>query len=91
MSSVNEWKLVYAPQNDILESLLSNAATSLKLDGVEGVHNGSEIAAVMGNRQLVAGVQFNHPAVCFTSISLIISTKKLSEVTNNIFFLNFFI
>lgn len=60
---VKEWKLVYAPQNPILEELLFNAAKSLRLDSIVGANSSEELEAIMFNRELVAGVQFNHPAV----------------------------
>lgn len=63
VDEIKEWKLVYAPNNTILGDLLLSASSTLRLDGVIGVDNSSQVESLMGNRMLVAGVQFDHPAV----------------------------
>lgn len=60
---VKEWKLVYLPQNPVLEKLLNAVAHSLELDGVEGVNSTNEMIRVMFDRALVAGIEFKHSAV----------------------------
>lgn len=60
---IKDWKLVYSPKNEVLETLLTGAATSLGLKGVYGVAGQKELEATMVNKQLVAGVQFEHSPV----------------------------
>lgn len=61
--AIKEWRLVYSPKNEVFEKLLTEAALSLGLKGVVGVDTQEELEATMVNRQLVAGVQFEHPSV----------------------------
>lgn len=62
---VKEWKLVYSPLNPALEELVDIASKSLQLDGVVGVNSSEELEAVMFNRELVAGIEFQHSSVNF--------------------------
>lgn len=62
---VKEWKLVYTPQNPVLEEMLDRAAKSLHLNGVVGANDTDELISKMFNREFVAGIEFNHPAVNF--------------------------
>lgn len=60
---IREWKVVYSPKNDQLDDLLAVVSEKLQLDGFVGVENENEIAAVMTNQKLIAGIEFKHPAV----------------------------
>lgn len=59
-SPIKEWKLVYAPKNVHLDKLMDWITKKHGLNGFEGVANGMEIESVMLNRELIAGIQFNH-------------------------------
>lgn len=67
---IHEWKLVYSPNNTIFEALVGNVSNSLGLDGIVGVSTAKEIEAVMVAKQLVAGIEFHHLAVKYTSDDL---------------------
>lgn len=60
---VKEWKLVYSPINPIFDELAENAAKSLQLEGAVGVNSSEEVESAMFNRELVAGINFQHSAV----------------------------
>lgn len=60
---VKEWKLVYSPPNPILENLVAIAAKSLELDGVVAVNDSEQLIGTMFSKELVAGIEFHHPAV----------------------------
>lgn len=57
--------MAYSPKNEVLGKFLMEAARSLGLEAVVGVDTPEELEAIMVNRQLVAGVQFEHPSVSF--------------------------
>lgn len=79
---VNEWKLVYLPQNPVFEKLLTAAANSLDLDGVEGVNSTNEMIRTMLDRALVAGIEFQHSAVStssFGSMKFVRPSKLLNQ------------
>lgn len=61
---------MYSPKNPLLEKMLYSAAKSLKLDDVVGVSGRDELISTMFNRELVAGIEFNHPAVNFCEFSV---------------------
>lgn len=67
---VKEWRLVYSPQNPVLNRLVDTAANSLGLNGTVGVSTSDELVGVMFNRELIAGIEFKHPTVCsiFTTL-----------------------
>lgn len=55
---------------------MAAAVESLKLDGLVGVNNSDELVEAMFKHGLVAGLEFNHPAVnILTSIEF--SLNKL--------------
>lgn len=54
---------MYSPQNPILENLVELAAKSLELDGVVAVNDSEQIVGTMFSKELVAGIEFHHPAV----------------------------
>lgn len=60
---IKHFKLVYAPENAIFEKLLNDTAVSLELDGIVNVTSASQIEDVMFRDELLAGVEFDHPAV----------------------------
>lgn len=60
---LREWQLVYSPQNPILDDLMSEVSRSLALTGIVGVGSSNQIFDVMLNQELIAGVEFQHPAV----------------------------
>lgn len=60
---VKEWKLVYSPYNAVFEELIDAACKSLQLDGIVGVNTPEEVEAAMTNRELVAGIVFQHSQV----------------------------
>lgn len=62
---IREWKVVYAPQNARLDELLTSVSGKLGLEGFVGVADDQEIASVMTNRKLIAGIQFAHFSVGF--------------------------
>lgn len=67
--NIKEWKLIYSPENSVLENLVNTVSKSLKLDGSVGVKTSNDIAQVMVNRKLVAGIEFEHPAVNIRGVS----------------------
>lgn len=61
---VKEWGLVYSPINNELAELMNETVALLKLEnGTVAVNNSADIEAVMFNREFVAGVEFDIPAV----------------------------
>lgn len=61
---VQEWGLVYSPINNELAELMNETVALLKLEnGTVAVNNSADIEAVMFNREFVAGVEFDIPAV----------------------------
>lgn len=60
---IQDWKLVYSPNNTIFEELVDNVTKSLSLDGYVGVATPKEVEAAMVAKQLVAGIDFHHLAV----------------------------
>lgn len=55
--------LVFSPDNPVFEKLLKDIAVKLDLDGVHGVSSSVEVERLMIEREFLAGVVFNHPAV----------------------------
>lgn len=60
---IQDWKLVYSPNNTFFEELVDNVTKSLSLDGHIGVATPKEVEAAMVAGQLVAGIDFHHFAV----------------------------
>lgn len=60
---LEEWRLVYSPKCVLFERLTNSAARALGLVGVVGVDDPDGIRRVMLDRELVAGIEFKHPAV----------------------------
>lgn len=61
---VKEWGLVYSPINNELAELMNETVALLKLEnGTVAVNSSADIETVMFNRELVAGVEFDIPAV----------------------------
>lgn len=59
-----EWKLVYSPLNNVLQTLMDSTIQLLHLDGVVAVNTSAQIEQAMsGSEQLVAGIDFNHLSV----------------------------
>lgn len=57
---IEEWKLVYSPQNDIFEDLLTPVMTFLNLDGLHAVNGTKELEYAMYHKKFVAGIEFDH-------------------------------
>lgn len=62
-TSVNEWKLVYTPTNDILKSLIDATINLLNMDGAVAVDTSEQIEQVMYNEKFVAGIEFDNVLV----------------------------
>lgn len=63
---VKEWGLVYSPVNKQLAELMNETARLLQLeDGAIAVNTSADVEAVMFNRELVAGIEFDLPAVIY--------------------------
>lgn len=69
--NIKEWKLVYLPENPVLENLIHTVSKSLKLDGVVGVKTSNDLIQVMIDRELVAGIEFEHSAVGYAKTSIL--------------------
>lgn len=63
-SPTKEWKLVYSPFNNVLNTLMESTIQLLNLDGLVAVNTSAQIEQAMcGSEQLVAGIAFNHLSV----------------------------
>lgn len=61
---VKEWALVYSPNNKELGKLMTETARLLELQsGAIAVNTSDQVEAVMFNRELVAGLEFDLPEV----------------------------
>lgn len=60
---LDEWRLVYCPNNTILERLVTNAGSSLGVHPPYGVDNAEQLHSVMLFYKVIAGIEFHHPAV----------------------------
>lgn len=76
---IREWKVVYSPKHDRLDELLTSVTGKLGLDGFVGVTDSQEIAAVMTNRKLIAGIQFSHFSVGFSSCKTVIARETFFQ------------
>lgn len=64
---LEKWTLAYSPYNPVLENLMNMAVDSLDLAATIGVNSSDELANIIVNRDLVAGVEFHHSSVNVSS------------------------
>lgn len=60
---IRTWKLAYTPSNDKLAEMMSKVIESLKLDGFVRVQSPDDMADVLFEHGLIAGIEFHHPSV----------------------------
>lgn len=78
-TSVNEWKLVYTPTNDILKSLMDATINLLNMDGAVAVDTSEQIEQAMYNEKFVAGIEFDNVLV---NILIALHVKNLRFIEN---------
>lgn len=61
--SIDEWSLIYTPQNPTLDKLINETCTLLELTGCFGVDNTTELEQAFVSRNLLAGVEFHNAEV----------------------------
>lgn len=59
-SGIKEWRLVYAPKNDLLTQFVTDVSNSLVLDEPEAVETPEELQTMMMERLLLCGIIFNN-------------------------------
>lgn len=64
--SIRTWKLAYLPKNAVFDDIMDDVTKSLALDGFISVQSAKDLGNVLFSQQLVAGIEFHHPAVRLT-------------------------
>lgn len=74
MAHVLNSTFLYYPKNDVLENLMNETLRSFLLHSMyelEGVNDPKELETEMNERNLIAAIQFDHPAVIIEFLNII--------------------
>ena len=63
LSIAIDWKLAYAPQNPILDQMLQQVTTALKLDGFDSFNSAENLQSNLTSHMYLAGILFHDMTV----------------------------
>lgn len=68
-NGIDDWAIVYAPQNPHFEELVDGASQLLGLDPGQGVNSPEELEIALINQRFLVGLHFHHDHVTEVGIN----------------------
>lgn len=70
--AIEEWRLAYAPQNELLDNFVDQVCSDLGLLKCFGVDNRTDLERTVISRKLIAGIQFHNADVSYAMVGRVI-------------------